>query len=141
MSIDPGISTFLLRCPPGKAAKQIRRALGAEGLAVAGEIDLTARLSRHLRVGFPVCTVICVDYPTVLLEALAFDRSAAVLVPIHLVVTEHGAGTAVHMLNPSAALYDVLPVTARPAVSRLLGAVAKSLDNISARQHAFEAYA
>lgn len=135
MSVDPGISTFLLRCPPGKAAKQIRRALDAEGIAVAGEMDLAARLNRGLRVGFPVCRVICVDYPTVLLEALAFDRSAAVLVPIHLVITEHAVGSAVHMLSPSAALYDALPVTARPAVSRLLGAVVKSLDSISAGHH------
>lgn len=132
MNTDPGISTFLLHCPPGKAAKQIRSALGAEGLTVAGEMDLTARLSRDLRVEFPVCTVMCVDYPMALLEILSFDRSAAVLVPIHLVVTEHESGTAVHMLNPSATLYDALPVTARPAVSRLLGAVIKSLDNISA---------
>lgn len=135
MTGGQGISTFLLRCSPHKASQQIRRTLGVQGLSVAGEMDLTARLGKDLRIGFPVCRVMCIDYPSVLLEALAFDRSAAVLVPIHLVVTEHSVGTAVHMLSPSATLYDVLPVTARPAVSRLLCAVAKSLDAISTRQH------
>jgi uncharacterized protein (DUF302 family) len=140
MSGDPGITTFLVPHSPKETARHIRRALLARGLTIAGEIDLAARLGAGLRVGFPACEVMCVDCPAALLEALAFERSAAVLVPIHLVVTEHDGGTAVHMLNPSAALYDALPVTARPAVSRLIGAVTRTLEAISARHHAVEAY-
>ena len=139
MTSDPSITTFLLLRSPSRAVKEIRRALAAAGLTVAGEMDLAARLGRGLKVGFPACKVMCVDCPTTLPEALAFDRSAAVLMPIHLVVTEDDAGTAVHMLNPSARLYDALPVTSRPAVSKLIGAVTKCLDSMSTRHHAVEA--
>jgi uncharacterized protein (DUF302 family) len=139
MISDPSIMTFLVVRSPRRAAKEIRWALAAGGLTVAAEMDLAARLGRGLRVGFPNCKVMCVDCPTSLLEALAFDRSPAVLLPIHLVVTEDEAGTAVHMLNPSARLYDALPVTSRPAVSKLIMAVTKCLDSISTRHHAVEA--
>jgi hypothetical protein len=66
------------------------------------------------------------------------DRSAAVLLPLHLVVTGQDGLTQVHFLNPAAALYSGLPVTARAAVSKLQARVAQAVESVSTRQNPLE---
>jgi hypothetical protein len=55
-----------------------------------------------------------------------------------LVVTGQDGLTLVHLLNPAAALYSGLPVTARAAVSKLLARVAQAVESVSARQNPLE---
>ncbi len=136
MSGDGGITTLTMRLPPGEATRCIRRALAAGGLTIASEMDLGTRLSGGFRIRFPHCHVLCVVHPPALLEALTFDRSAAVLLPLHVVVAEQEGATVVQLLNPSAALYGVLPVSARAAVSKIFSLVMKTLEEMSPRVRA-----
>ena len=134
MTSDQQPTTLIVQQPFNQALKLIRQALVEEGLEVAAELDLAKRLRKALRIDFPLCRVLCVDCPVGLLEALAFDRSAAVLLPLHLVVTGQDGVTLVHLLNPAAALYAGLPVTARAAVSKLQARIAQAVEGVSVRQ-------
>ena len=91
--------TLIVRHPLNEALRSIRRALAEEGLGIAADLDMAGRIRKALRIDFPPCRVLCVDCPVALLEALALDRSAAVLLPLHLVVTGQDGLTLVHLLN------------------------------------------
>ena len=84
---EPETATLMIRKPLNEAVKLLRRALAAGGLEIAAALDMAGRIRKALRIDFPPCGVFCVDCPVALLEALALDRSAAVLFPLHLVVT------------------------------------------------------
>ena len=138
MNGDPETATLIMQKPLNEALKLLRVALAGEGLEIAAELDISGRIRKSLRVNIPPCRVVCVDCPVALLEALAFDRSAAVLLPLHLVVAGQDDLTLIHLLNPAAALYSGLPVTARAAVSKLQARVALAVESISIRQHPLE---
>ena len=130
--------TLIVRQPPNQALRLIRRVLAEGGLQIATDLDMAGRIRKALRIDFPPCRVLFVDCPVALLEALALDRSAAVLLPLHLVVTGQDGSTLVHLLNPAAALYSGLPVTARAAVSKLQARVAQAVESVSTRQNPLE---
>ncbi len=131
-------ATLTIQKPLNEAIKLLRRALAEGGLEIAADLDMAARIRKALRIEFTPCRVLLVDCPVALLEALALDRSAAVLLPLHLVVTGQDGFTMVHFLNPAAALYSGLPVTARAAVSKLQARVAVAVESISIRQDPLE---
>ena len=138
MNGDPETATLIMQKPFNEALKLLRVALAGEDLEIAAELDMSGRIRKSLRVNMPPCRVLCVDCPMALLEALAFDRSAAVLLPLHLVIAGQDDLTLIHLLNPAAALYSGLPVTARAAVSKLQARVALAVESISIRQHPLE---
>ena len=138
MNGDPETATLIMQKPLNEALKLLRIALAGEGLEIAAELDISGRIRKSLRVNIAPCRVLCIDCPLALLEALAFDRSAAVLLPLHLVVAGQDDLTLIHLLNPAAALYNGLPVTARAAVSKLQARVALAVEGISIRQHPLE---
>ena len=138
MTGEQEIATLTIQKPLNEAVKLLRRALAKGGLEVAAELDLGGRVKKALGIDFPSCRVLGVDCPVALLEALALDRSAAVLLPLHLVVTSQDGLTLVHFLNPAAALYSGLPVTARAAVSKLQAKVAQAVESVSTRQNPLE---
>ena len=130
--------TLIVRQPPNQALRLIRRVLAEGGLQIATDLDMAGRIRKALRIDFPPCRVLGVDCPVALLEALALDRSAAVLLPLHLVVAGRDGFTLIHLLNPAAALYGGLPVTARAAVSKLQARVAQAVESVSTRQYPLE---
>jgi len=132
------IATLIIQKPLNEAVKLLRRALTEGGLEIAADLDIAGRIRKGLRIDFPPCRVFFVDCPVALLEALALDRSAAVLLPLHLVVTGQDGLTLVHLLNPAAALYSGLPVTARAAMSKLQARVAQAVESVSTRQNPLE---
>jgi uncharacterized protein (DUF302 family) len=138
MTGDQEAVTLIMRQPLNEALKLIRRALAEARLEIAADLDMAGRVRRALRIDFPPCRVLCVDCPVALLEALALDRSAPVLLPLHLVVAGQDGFTLVHLLNPAAALCGGLPVTARAAVSKLQARVAQAVESVSTRPNPLE---
>jgi uncharacterized protein (DUF302 family) len=138
MTGEQETATLVIQKPLTEAIKLLRSALDEAGLEIAADLDMAGRIRKAFRIDFQPCRVLCVDSPVALLEALAFDRSAAVLLPLHLVVTGQDGITLVHLLNPAAALYSGLPVTARAAVSKLQARVAQAVEGVSIRQNPLE---
>ncbi|HWC98419.1 MAG TPA: DUF302 domain-containing protein, partial [Candidatus Sulfopaludibacter sp.] len=95
------VTSYLIDAPFEQALPVLRQALEAGGLSVSGEMDLSERIHRQLGLGFGACRVLLVDSPYLLLEALALDRSAAALLPLHVVVSGRGDVTCVHWMNLS----------------------------------------
>jgi hypothetical protein len=71
-----------------KAARLVRDSLAREGLTIVAEE------SHH-----PAMRTLYVVCPFLLLETLAFDQSAAVLVPAHVVLSARDNGAEVRWLN------------------------------------------
>jgi uncharacterized protein (DUF302 family) len=138
MAGDQETATLVMQQPLKEALKLIRRALAKEGLEIVADLDLAGRIREALGIDLAPCRVLCVDCPVALLEALALDHSAAVLLPLHLVVASQDGLTLVHLLNPAASLYSGLPLTARSAVSKLQARVMQAVESISIRQHRLE---
>jgi uncharacterized protein (DUF302 family) len=138
MTGDQDTATLIMQQPPNEALSVIRRALAEAGLEIAADLDLAGRVRKTLRIDIPPCRVLCVDCTVALLEALTLDRSAAVLLPLHLVVAGQDGLTLVYLLKPSAALYGGLPVTARAAMSKLQARVAQAVESVAIRQNPIE---
>lgn len=138
MTGETDTATLLMRQPLNEAVRLIRQALVEGGLEIAAELDMSGRIRKALRIDLPPCRVLCVDCPLALLEALTLDRSAAVLLPLHVVAAGQDGFTVVHLLNPAAALYSGLPVTARAAVSKLHARIARAIESVSTRQNPLE---
>jgi uncharacterized protein (DUF302 family) len=138
MTGDPQTTTLVVQQPLAAALKTIRAALSKQGLEIAVEVDLSARINRSLRLNLPPCRVLCVDCPLAVLEAITLDRSAAVLLPMHLVISSQGEETVIHLLNSTAALYYGLPIPARAPVSKLQAKVAEALESVATRQNPLE---
>lgn len=138
MANDQETVTLAMKEPLPAALKSIRRALAEGGLEVVVELDLARRVRKTLNMEIAPCRILYVDCPVSLLEAIALDRSAAVMLPLHLVVSAQVESTLVYLLNPATTLYNVLPVTAKAAVSRLQSRVLESLSTVALRHDPLE---
>jgi len=138
MTGDSQTTTLVVHQPLHAALKTIRGALAKQGLEVAADLDMAGRISKYLRLDLPPCRVLCVDCPLAVLEAITLDRSAAVLLPLHLVIASQGDATVIHLLNSTAALYHALPIPARASVSKLQAKVTEALESVAIRQNPLE---
>ena len=112
----------------------VRRVLRVNGLHIVEELELSAASADT-----PGCVVLLVDSPELLFEAIALDRAAAVLVPLHVVVTGDGHRSRVHWTNPLAFSGLHAPASARVAIERLCArlkqALSRALDSAVSAVH------
>ena len=111
----------------------VRIALKRQGLRVPTELDITARIRQELGAGVAPCIALYVDDPAVLLEALVFNRGAALLIPQPLVVTGDNRQTEVLVRSPE------LPAILESIRDPLLGLqvrIARAIETIAERQGA-----
>lgn len=122
MSAVAAARTHAILEPFEKSVVLIRRLLSAEGLTVVGEFDISSP-SRS-------CTVLLVDTPLDLFEAIALDRSAAVLVPLHVVVSGDHKRAFVHWGNPVATGGMRPPAPAKAALEKLHARVSEAFSKL-----------
>jgi hypothetical protein len=109
-----------------KAAKMVRDSLAREGLSIVAESS-AGLLSRTLYV---VC-------PFLLLETLAFDQSAAVFVPAHVVLSPATAGADVRWLNPAAFHPARIAAGAARPVNALHARIGSAIGSLKERNRPF----
>jgi hypothetical protein len=100
-----------------KTASLVRRCLRDRGLQIVDEVYISSGQ----------CVVLLVDTPELLLGAVALDRGAAVLVPVHVVITSDGPRSFVYWANPIAVSGLRPPASARAALERLCGRIRQTL--------------
>lgn len=111
----------------------VRSALAAAQVRVAGELDVSDSIQQQLRVRFSPCRILFVDTPYLLLESMVFDRSAATLLPLHLVVSGRGNHTRVEWI--SLARMDGARCPAEPALlARLHRQLSEALNQVAIRE-------
>ena len=106
----------------------VRRRLAGAGFNIVGEFDISEE--SYLQVGFArqSCIVLLVDTPVLLLQAIALDRSAAVFLPLHVVITGDPDATYVHWVNPVAASGLRPPAPAKRALRDLYEGITETLS-------------
>jgi uncharacterized protein (DUF302 family) len=139
MNSEPTVTTYLISEPFDRALKAIREALAKNDLSVCAELDVSARVKRELSMGFTQCKILLVDSSCLLFEAATLDCSAAVLFPLHVVVTERGRQTLVHWINAAAIEGARLPMGAAVPLAKLQSLVTHSLDRIAMRRDIYPA--
>lgn len=102
-----------------KSLALIRRLLSAAGLGVVGEFDMSREPYFQLGVASRSCVVLLVDTPVLLFEAIALDRSAAVFLPQHVVISGDGDTSYVHWVNPITSSGLRPPAPAKAALADL----------------------
>ena len=134
MSHESTTLSFIIPEPFEKAIKLIRQVLREEELKIPMELNVSRRLRRELGIGLGECKVLCVDCPASVLEAMAVDRSAGLLLPLHVVVSGRNQWTQVHLPNPASIQGNSLAIGAKVSVSKLLARVTQALERVATRE-------
>jgi uncharacterized protein (DUF302 family) len=116
---------------PADCLRAIRRSLKHAGLRISGELDIAQTIDKDLPLTFMPCRILFVDCPVLLLEALALDQRAGVLVPLHLVITREAGGARVHWINPAEMPGLRSSLAFRNAMNRLDGRITQALASLS----------
>jgi len=90
MAAESATTTYYLPESFDGAVRAVRRVLAEAGLKVSNELDMAGRLQRRLQIHTQACKVLFVTPGSV---------SAAVLTPLHVVVSERGDHSEIHILR------------------------------------------
>lgn len=116
--------------PFGRAVPLVRRILHSAGLHVVKEFDVSKESHFRLGVAYRSCVVLLVDTPVLLFEAIALDRSAAVFLPVHVVITGDRDTSYVHWTDPVASSGLRPPTPAKEALEELCGRLHQALRTL-----------
>ena len=126
--------SFWIDEPYEVGLRMVRIALAEQGARVPAELNVAARIRQQPGACVAPCTVLYVDNPAALLEAVVFDRAAALLIPQPVVVTGDGHHTEVILRSP--ALAAEIPEGVRGPLFGLRMRILRALDCIGERQGA-----
>ena len=125
--------TFVLEEPFEPALKTLRRALAEEQLSIVVELDAAKRIRHALDIVVSPCRILFVENPLFMLEATAIDRSSAVFIPLHLVVSSSGARTLIHVLGPQHSQLRDFPIGVRIPLTRIQDQLLGTLGKVAER--------
>lgn len=108
--------------------RSLKRHLADAGLSVVQHLDLSPELLGQPAAAARQCALLMVDCPLLLFEAVALDRSAAVFIPLHVVVTGDRHTTCIHWAHPAETMGLRLAPTARGPVDALYTRLTHVLD-------------
>jgi uncharacterized protein (DUF302 family) len=123
--------TFRMHEPYPLALHMVRRALTQQGLHAPVELDIASRIKKELGAGVAPCTVLFVDDPALLLEAIVFDRGAALGTPQPVVVSGNDRGTEVLVRTPESLVSGGFPVSAQDPLIQLHGRILRAMERIA----------
>jgi len=120
-----------IAAPYETALKLVHDALLHEDLRISREYDVSDIAGGQRGMNLVDCRILCVDSPLLLLEAMALDPSAAVFLPLHIVVSADGRKTHVYWLNPASIQSKRLPVGAMLPLRALQVRIVRAMGRIS----------
>lgn len=135
MSKGPPLLSYTIDEPYDVALRMVRIALGRHGLRAPAELDIASRIRQELGAGVAPCTVLYVDDPALLLEAVVFNRGAALLIPQPLAVTGDVRHTDVFVPRPELPSGDI-PASIRDPLFGLQMRMTRAIQSIADRQEA-----
>lgn len=126
--------TFTLPEPHPVALRQVRKALERTGLRIPLELDVTAHIRREMGAALAPCVVLYVDDPALLLEAVVFDRGAALLMPQPVVVSGDNRQTEITMHHPGRSLDRRLAASVRDPLLTLYLRIVSTMETVAERK-------
>lgn len=130
MMNEPPVVTYALAEPYENAVRTIRSALKRHGLRTPLELDVAARIRHELGACVAPCFVFYVDDPASLLEAVVFDRGAALLIPQPVVITGDKRRSEV-LVRSAESLHGAAPESVRDPLHDLLRRITRTMDSIA----------
>lgn len=135
MTKGSSLLSFRIDEPYDVALRKVRSALARQGLRAPAELDIAANIRHELGAGVAPCIVLYVDDPAVLLEAVVFNRGAALLIPQPLVVTAYNGQAEVLLRGPEVPASGI-PESIRDPLIGLQTRMARAIESIAERQGA-----
>ncbi len=135
MNLKSVVHVTAVAQPFDETLRWLRHALEATGLSVMQQLELSRDAEARIAAGDRRCTLLMVDSPLLLFEAVVLERSAAAFIPLHVVVTGDGHSTCVHWAHPSRGIGLRLSPTARGAVDALYSRLARVLQDPGVWEH------
>lgn len=123
--------TFNICEPFPTALRMVRKALAQQGLRIPNELDVAARIRQEVGAGVARCTVLYVDDPVLLLEAIVFHRGAGLAIPQPLVVSGMDRHTEVLIWNASSLVDAGLAASVRDPLLNLYSRIVRALMTIA----------
>lgn len=134
MSTGPRSVTFRLPVSCRTAVGQVKQALAKDGLRVPAEMNVASHIREEVGATLTPSVVLYVDDPALLLEAVVFQRDAALLMPQPVVISGNG-DTSQIVVRSAAALRDMgLPPSMRDPVLELHSRIVRAMDSIGERE-------
>ncbi len=130
------VVTFSIAEPHHTALRMVRRALEQQRLRVPAELNVTARIKQELGAGLAACVVLYVDDPVLLLEAVVFQRGAALLIPQPVVISETNHHTEVLMRSAESLASEEAPAGLRDPLVNLHTRIVRAVESIAEREGA-----
>ena len=130
MNIVATLQTYMVPGRFDRAIKAVRGALGDMDLDILEEFDLPGAFSEGAGRKADRFKVLLVSCPVLDFEAVALGRAAAVLFPLHLMVTSDGDGTRVSLVNPTGLFDSRLPIGAINPMNRLVARVEVAMESL-----------
>jgi uncharacterized protein (DUF302 family) len=113
-----------------KSVLLIRRLLSTAGFSIVEEFDVSKEMHFQSGNSNRCCTVLLVDTPVLFFEAIVLDRSAAVFLPLHVVVSGDREASCVHCVNPMTSSGLRPPEPAKGALEVLYKRVTEALSEL-----------
>ena len=135
MTKGPPLLSFRIDEPYDVALRMVRIALARQGLRAPAELNITARIRQELGAGVAPCMVLYVDDPAVLLEAVVFNRGAALLIPQPLVITGDSRQAEVLLRSPEMPVAGI-PESVRDPLIGLQVRMTRAMESIAEQQGA-----
>ena len=120
--------TYVIAEQFDKALKLVRQELAKHDLSVTGEFDVTENLSRDSGRMPDRARLLLVDCPLLLFEAVALDRAAGVLIPLHVLVSAAGDRTQVVFVEASTLFDRRVPVGASGPLEEIKARITMALE-------------
>ena len=99
MDSEIATTTYSIPEPFRHTLQSVCDVLTARDLRIVGELDLSRRIRRNLRISLAPCVVFYVWPSERFLLSTAVNPSIALLLPLHVVVSGCGARTEIHILT------------------------------------------
>lgn len=128
---EGSILAFGIDEPPPAAARKVRRALEQHGLRVAAEVDVAARIKQELGAGVAPCIVLYVDDPALLLEAVIFQRAAALMIPQPLVLSGANRHTEVLVRSAESLMRGGAPASVRDPLANMHARMVRAMESVA----------
>jgi len=126
--------TFQVLEPYPTGLQMVRRVLAQQGLRVPAELDVSARIKQEVGAGVAPCTVLYVDDPALLLEAIVFHRGAGLLIPQPLVVSSRCQHTEVLVRSTASLVEAGFPTSIREPFWSLHGRIIRAMETIGEQE-------
>lgn len=135
MTKERPMITYSIAQPYEVAVRKVRTALRRDGLRIAFELDVAARIRSELGAVVAPSSVLYVDDPAVLLEAIVFQRGAALLIPCPVVITGDNKRSDV-IVRTTEGLSCAIPEGIRELTLDLLRRVSRTVASVCEKQMA-----